>query len=78
MKKLIKRLLGITKLEEELAASQAEADRLSSLIKGHEEMLNARFEGEWKTTKDGRRRYRKVKTVILADIWRTESVPVDI
>lgn len=40
-------------------------------------LLNERYESEWKVTKDGRKRYRKVATKVLVNAWVTESEPLE-
>jgi hypothetical protein len=52
-------------------AAQAEV----AYLKG---MLDERYESEWKITKDGTRRYRKVATKVLVNAWVTESEPFDL
>ena len=51
-------------------AAQAEV----AYLKG---MLDERYESEWKITKDGTRRYRKVATKVLVNAWVTESEPIE-
>ena len=41
-------------------------------------LLAERYESEWKLTKDGTRRYRKVATKVLVNAWVTESEPLDL
>ena len=40
--------------------------------------LDERYESEWKVTKDGTKRYRKVATKVLVNAWHTESEPLDL
>jgi hypothetical protein len=70
MKTLIKRLLGITRLEQQLEASRIE----TAYLKG---LLNERYTTDWKLTKDGKRRYRKVATKVLVNAWHTESESIE-
>ena len=60
----------INRIDTEREAALTEVNYLKGL-------LNARYESEWKLTKDGTRRYRKVATKVLADRWITESQPIE-
>ena len=40
-------------------------------------LMAERFFGDWKVTKDGTRRYRKVASKVLVNSWITESEPLD-
>jgi uncharacterized membrane-anchored protein YhcB (DUF1043 family) len=53
-------------VRQRMADVQAELDCIKAQI-------SHTYEGEWKVTKDGRKRYRKVTTKVLANRWRTES-----
>lgn len=68
MKRLMK-WFGLVKADE-LARVQAEVTYLRSL-------LNERYETEWKVTKDGKRRYRRIATKVLVNAWITESEPIE-
>lgn len=77
---LIGRFLGVVPAielkvsqQETKAVRQRMADVQAELdyIKGQ---LSHTYEGEWKVTKDGTKRYRKVATRFIATKWTTVSV----
>jgi hypothetical protein len=83
MKTLIKRLLGITRLENEIIGSHAEIKAMADVILTtrtelayYKGLVEERYETEWKITKDGKRRYRKIATKVLVNAWHTESEPL--
>ena len=84
MKTLIKRLLGITRLENEIIGSHAEIKAMADVILTtrtelayYKGLVQERYETEWKITKDGKRRYRKIATKVLVNAWHTESEPIE-
>jgi len=40
-------------------------------------LMNETYYTEWKITKDGKRRYRKVATKVLTNCWRTQSESIE-
>jgi len=61
--------------------TQAWRDRAEEMAAKHDalqRLMAERYESEWKITKDGTRRYRKVATKVLVNAWITESEPLDI
>jgi hypothetical protein len=60
----------VEKLHNELIGANAELTYLRGL-------LAERYVGEWKVTKDGTKRYRKVATKVLVNAWVTESEPIE-
>ena len=61
----------IRKLDTAHEAALAEVKYLKSV-------LDERYESEWRITKDGTKRYRKVATKVLVNAWHTESEPLDL
>lgn len=41
------------------------------------ELVGARYETEWRISKDGTKRYRKVAVKMIVNRWRTESFPIE-
>ncbi len=61
--------------------TQAWRDKAEEMTAKHDALqriMAERYESEWKITKDGTRRYRKVATKVLVNAWITESEPLDI
>ena len=54
------------------------AEEMASKHDALQRLMAERYESEWKVTKDGTRRYRKVATKVLANVWVTESEPLDL
>jgi hypothetical protein len=77
MKTLIKRLFGITALEEEIKRLDSERIDAELMVKYLRSQLDERYETEWKITKDGKRRYRKIATKVLVNSWRTQSESIE-
>jgi len=77
MKTLIKRLFGITKLEAEIKRLDSERINAELMVKYLRSQLDERYETEWKITKDGKRRYRRIATKVLVNAWHTESEPIE-
>jgi hypothetical protein len=84
MKTLIKRLFGITRLENEIIGAHAEIKAMADVILTtrteldyYKGLVEERYETEWKITKDGKRRYRKIATKVLVNAWRTESESIE-
>lgn len=79
MKTLIKRLFGITKLENELAGTWAEleATNMALLTERYlrQRMMQEREAqfGEWKPKKNGKGFYRRIKYPLAMPLWRTET-----
>ena len=68
----------LSKWKERAAETQhmyEEAQASANYLRG---LLHERYESEWKTTKDGTKRYRKVATKVLVNAWVTESEPLDL
>lgn len=89
MKTLIAKWLGLATKEQvneawaesesnflKLTASRVEEARLRAEEAYLRSLLNERYEGDWKVTKDGTKRYRKVATKVLVNAWVTESEPI--
>jgi hypothetical protein len=80
MKTLIKRLFGITKLENELigTCAELEATNLALITMRHQlralRESMAPQEGPWKQRKDGKGWYRRIKHPLCLPGWTTESV----
>jgi hypothetical protein len=69
-------LLGLPTPDE----NQAWRDKAEEMASKHDalqRLMAERYESEWKVTKDGTRRYRKVATKVLVNAWVTESEPID-
>lgn len=75
-------LLGFTPLSEldshveRIAKLEAQLLYADSILDSINSQLNERYEGEWKLSKDGTKRYRKVATKVLVNRWKTESQPL--
>ena len=65
-------------LQRELISVDAEREAALIDVKYLRGLLAERYEGEWKVTKDGTKRYRKVATKVLVNAWVTESEPLDL
>jgi hypothetical protein len=79
MKTLIKRLFGITRLENELAGTWAELEATNlallterALRRDMMKEREAQF-GEWKPKKNGKGYYRRIKYPLAMPLWRTET-----
>ena len=76
---LLCRLMGVVPAID-LQASKQETQAVKQRLRDVEFELEAlkalmaeRFVGDWKVTKDGTRRYRKVASKVLVNSWITES-----
>lgn len=65
-----------SELQQELVRVDDEREAALVEVKYLQGLLAERYEGEWKVTKDGRKRYRKVATKVLVNAWVTESEPL--
>ena len=80
MKTLLKRLLGIERLENELIGMSAEleATNMALIMERHQHRAlrssMAPQEGQWKQKKDGSGWYRRIKHPMCLPGWTTESV----
>jgi len=69
-------LLGLPTPDE----NQAWKDKAEEMASKHDalqRLMAERYESEWKVTKDGKKRYRKVATKVLVNAWVTESEPIE-
>ena len=69
-------LLGLP-TPDETQAWKDKAEEMASKHDALQRLMAERYESEWKVTKDGTRRYRKVATKVLVNAWVTESEPID-
>ena len=68
-------LLGLP-TPDETQAWKDKAEEMASKHDALQRLLAERYESEWKITKDGTKRYRKVATKVLVNAWVTESEPI--
>lgn len=63
-------------LHSELLRIDSEKEAALAEVRYLKALLNERYEGDWKVSKNGRTRYRKVATKVLVNAWVTESEPI--
>ena len=72
MKTLIKRLFGITRLEDEIKALEMRLIIETLLRHYMMKEREAQF-GDWKPKKNGKGFYRRIKYPLAMPLWRTET-----
>ena len=72
MKTLIKRLFGITRLEDEIKTLEMRLIVETLLRQDMMREREAQF-GEWKPKKNGKGFYRRIKYPLAMPLWRTET-----
>ena len=68
----------LVRIDDERQAALAELETTLHELAYYKNRVDARYETEWKVTKDGTKRYRKVATKVLVNAWVTESEPLDL